>query len=115
MNTDITTWLVFGIIALIIVMVVSWVYSKIYLNKANCKNLDKIYSKFPLVRTILTSRYTRLMTNLLSPFRLLTILPSKSPITAYLFCRPCELLRTTLFQAVPALIQAIHSYSIFAS
>ena len=52
MNTDITTWLVFGIIALIIVMVVSWVYSKIYLNKANCKNLDKIYSKFPLVRTI---------------------------------------------------------------
>ena len=52
---DVTKWIIFGLIALIVLMVVAWVYSKIYLNKANCKNLDKLYSKFPLVRTINTS------------------------------------------------------------
>jgi len=40
------------IFSLMIIFVINWTYNKLYLNKTNCKNLNKLYKDFPLLKTI---------------------------------------------------------------
>ena len=41
-----------SMIVLILLMVIWWIYSKLTLDKANCKQMNNLYKDFPLMHTI---------------------------------------------------------------
>ncbi len=38
--------------SIIIIYTIAWIYSKLHLNNKNCNQLQKLYSDFPLIKTI---------------------------------------------------------------